>query len=508
MKKEKKHSTKDLTVGTRVFLSNIGMILVPLAVIIIAAPFLSDFIADIFSLSSVTSNTYSAVNQIQWSYTLTELSTALTDSKTDTERKYEFEKITNPLEKIGTLVLVTDENGIFYSSIDNPAQIETAAKKISKSECSENLIYEGENGLVIVSNINSHDNHYKLIAVNDEYSLSNASIAIDRNDISSYLAGKTGSIIMIVFGIFAASILILTFVTSKSITAPIKKLRDAAGEIAEGNFDVSIEYDSKNEIGDAVRSFNDMQQRLYQSIENQQRMERSRKEMIAGVAHDLRTPLTSVKGYLEGIFDGIANTPEKQQKYLHTIYNSTCDMEKMLDELMIISKLDLGNIELEAQETDLKRYLEICAEELRQTAEQSGASFEFDPEKIKENILVYLDVDKFMRVLRNIVSNSIKYKKPTEQCKIVMDTAVFDKSVMIEISDNGIGIDAENIVHIFDTFYRVDPARSRVREGSGLGLSVCKQIVELHGGTIWATSQPGTGTIMHISLPREIGVEQ
>ena len=344
--------------------------------------------------------------------------------------------------------------------------------------------------------------------VNEDYSLTDASIMIDRKDLSSYLAGRTGSIIMIVAGIFAASILILTIITANSIIKPIKKLRDAANEIANGNFDVDIEYDSKNEIGDAVRSFNDMQQRLYQSIENQQQMERSRKEMIAGIAHDFRTPLTSVKGYLEGIFDGIASTPEKQEKYLKTIYSSTLDMEKMLDELMIVSKLDLGHITLEMQKENLASFLDVCAASLKELAIQNGAELETDFSRLQGTEIVNVDPDKFMRVLKNIVSNSIKYKNSGVKCKIKMSAMGFGKSAIIEISDNGIGIDSENIIHIFDTFFRVDPARSKVREGSGLGLSVCKQIVELHSGAIWATSELEKGTAMHISLPCETGADE
>ncbi len=221
--------------------------------------------------------------------------------------------------------------------------------------------------------------------------------------------------------------------------------------------------------------------------------------MIAGIAHDLRTPLTSVKGYLEGLRDGIADTPEKQKRYMDIIYSSTCDTEKMLDELLTISKLELGSVTLNCEKVEISDFISY-ARQIGEELEKKDFDFEII-DKTKSAVTLNLDTDSFSRVINNIISNSIKYRNKDIRGKIKITVFEYKNTILFEISDNGMGVDKESLPRIFDTLYRADKARTNVRNGSGLGLAICKQIVEMHEGLIWAQSELGKGLSIFISLP-------
>ncbi len=319
------------------------------------------------------------------------------------------------------------------------------------------------------------------------------------DNINSIFLGKSAIVIVVIAAVFLLSAVVLSFITSSTIIKPIQKLEDGANEFANGNLDYVIDYDSTNEIGITVDAFNEMAARMKTSLEYQNEIQESRKEMIAGVAHDLRTPLTSVKGYVEGLMDGIADTPEKQERYLQTIYNSTLSMEKLLDELLTVSKLEAGKVSLDLQEIKINDFLEDCYNNMHIAIESRGFKFLFN-NNCSDETTVLLDSDQFQRVIRNILQNSVRYRRADVDGVIELSAHEYSKNVIISISDNGIGVSPENTAKIFDSFYRDDPARTRVSEGSGLGLYVCKQLVELHDGRIWASGKENKGLTIHISL--------
>lgn len=319
------------------------------------------------------------------------------------------------------------------------------------------------------------------------------------SDVANIIFGKIGFVLIGIVTIYIISIIVFSFITSRAITKPIEELAHGVNEIANGNTGYIINYDSNNEIGTTVKAFNEMTAQMLANEEERQRMEQSRKQLINGIAHDLRTPLTSIKGYIEGLRDGIADTPEKQQRYLRTIYTSALDMEKMLDDLLSLSRLETGNIDIITQPVNVVAMMQDYVDEFTFDLEKAGFTCHLKkPES--DSIIVDLDCDRFYRVLVNIISNSIKYAKKNIPGEINIEIKDFDSNVIISIADNGIGIDSENLEHIFDTFFRADVARTRVRDGSGIGLSVCKLIVEKHGGRIWATGVPDEGTTIYISL--------
>lgn len=500
--KTKKRSSHNLSISSRITLSTVFGILVPVVIVAVMSWAFLHSITSYLNISTVTTNSYSMTNQIQWNQTMSSISNELISGDTAKEKYKKVDGFVTPLEKLGVNIYIEKNGTVFYSTVDKQSVI-SVAEKIIPVSLDSNSNYFGENGMVIINHANTDNEHYLVVAVSEDYTVSDISARNGAQNFQSVVFSKTGIVFLIVIIIFILSIIALSFITSKTISKPIRKLAEGADEISNGNLDYVIDYESSNEIGTTVKSFNHMTSRLKQSIEKQNAIEQSRKEMIAGVAHDLRTPLTSVKGYVEGLRDGIANTPEKQEQYLKTIYSSTLSMERLLDELLTISRLELGSISLEPGDTRLSEFLDDCAEEIGAELEKQNFDFEYS-NKCSEGVYVSLDVDRFSRVITNIVSNSVKYAKKDVKGKITLEATEYSKSVIISISDNGIGLDSESLPRIFDTFYRADKARSKTSEGSGIGLSVCKQIVELHGGHIWATGGEGEGLSIHISLDKVI----
>ena len=501
MKKEKKNknrSSKNLKISTRITLSTIFGILIPLVIVSTFSSIFLNTMASYFNVSTVSSNSYSILNQFQWNQTISYISNELISEDNDADKLNKVTGFVSPLEKLGSIIYIECNSKEFYSTSSKNEVIKTANEIVS-IDTNKNINYFSEDGIVIVSHAKKADKNYLFIIANTDYFVPDVTEGVAAQDFASRAFSRTGLIIILIILVFILSIVSLSFITSSTIVKPIKKLSQGANEIAKGNLDYVIDYKSTNEIGVTVESFNDMTKRLKESLEYQNEIEASRKEMIAGVAHDLRTPLTSVKGYVEGLMDGIADTPEKQERYLKTIYSSTKSMEKLLDELLTVSKLDTGNVVLDLQEININDFLLDCANNLRVELEEEGFDFVYN-NNCSETATVLLDSDQFERVIRNIISNSVRYAKKDVKGRIEISAQEYQKNIIISIADNGIGMDAENIPKIFDFFYRADKARTKVNEGSGIGLSVCKQLVELHGGKIWATGSEGEGLTIYISL--------
>ena len=496
----KKRSSKNLKIGTRITISAVVGILVSVIIVAAFSSVFQYFMASYFGFSTVTTNSYSTLNQLQWSQTMVSITSELMSDSSDEQKIKSLEEFVTPLEKLGSVIYIEKDGNAFYATTDKDTVV-SEAQSIVSVNTSDNVNYFGQNGMVIVNHAQADDAFYTVIIANSDYKVNDVSRRFAPQNFSRILFSKTGLMFLVVAGVFIIAIIIISFITSKTISKPLKELSYGANEIAKGNLEYVIDYDSTNEIGVTVSSFNHMAERLRNSLETQNMIEQSRKEMIAGVAHDLRTPLTSVKGYVEGLMDGIANTPEKQQQYLKTIYSSTLNMEKLLDELLTVSRLELGNIELDCKKVNINSFLDDCANELKTELEEHDFDFIYS-NNCDSDFGCMIDTDRFRRVILNIVSNSIKYAKKDEKGRLELSAQTYQKSVIISLSDNGIGLEGENLTKIFESFYRADPARTRTSEGSGIGLSVARQIVELHGGRIWATGKEGKGLTILISLPR------
>lgn len=305
-------------------------------------------------------------------------------------------------------------------------------------------------------------------------------------------------VIMVLALILIFTSMILTAWIYKSIVTPIHHLQVATKKITDGNLDFEMPAGGEDEIGELCTDFEDMRRRLKETAEEKLEAEKQNKELISNISHDLKTPITAVKGYVEGIMDGVADTPEKQEKYIRTIYNKANDMERLINELTFYSKIDTNRIPYRFDRINVNEYFADCVEELSIELEEQNIELAYF-NYVDEDVQVIADAEQIKRVINNIVSNSIKYiDKPKGYINIrVKDVGDF---VQVEIEDNGKGIATKDLPLIFNRFYRTDASRNSSKGGSGIGLSIVKKIIEDHGGKVWATSKENTGTVMYFVL--------
>ena len=284
----------------------------------------------------------------------------------------------------------------------------------------------------------------------------------------------------------------------RSIAVPLVKLKKATKNIKEGNLDFVLEVEGNDEFSQLCQDFEEMRKRLKESTEEKILMDKENKELISNISHDLKTPITAVKGYVEGIMDGVADTPEKMDRYVRSIYNKTNEMDHLINELTFYSKIDTNRIPYTFSKLNVEDYFSDCAEELGLEMETRGIELVY-ANYVEKGVQVIADGEQIRRVIHNIVSNAIKYmEKPRGIIQLrVKDVGDF---IQVEIEDNGKGIAAKDLPYIFDRFYRTDVSRNSSKGGSGIGLSIVKKIMEDHGGKVWATSRLGIGTIMYFVL--------
>ena len=284
----------------------------------------------------------------------------------------------------------------------------------------------------------------------------------------------------------------------RSIAVPLVKLKKATKNIKEGNLDFVLEVEGNDEFSQLCQDFEEMRKRLKESTEEKILMDKENKELISNISHDLKTPITAVKGYVEGFMDGVADTPEKMDRYVRTIYNKTNEMDHLINELTFYSKIDTNRIPYTFSKLNVEDYFSDCAEELGLEMETRGIELVY-ANYVEKGVQVIADGEQIRRVIHNIVSNAIKYmEKPRGIIQLrVKDVGDF---IQVEIEDNGKGIAAKDLPYIFDRFYRTDVSRNSSKGGSGIGLSIVKKIMEDHGGKVWATSRLGIGTIMYFVL--------
>lgn len=385
----------------------------------------------------------------------------------------------------------------------------------------EFIITQGENVLYAPKNINMFDvenciEEVKKQPINTLVKINGISYMAEVSDIK-YRDGTTGNIVLlapagdnidlikqffiVIIITFIISSVIVNIVTSylfsKRIVKPIALLKKATTEISNGNLDCEIIETGDLEIEELCQDFEKMRIQLKDSVRMKIKYDDDRKILVSSISHDLKTPITSIKGYVEGILDGVAGTEEKKNSYLKTIYSKAEQMDGMIDDLLLYSKLDLNQIPFSFEKINIYDYFKDCIYECESELAKYNISIELiNNLKAAEDVM--LDLERMKRVIMNIIDNSRKYmdKVHGSICVMLRETPL---SVIIEIRDNGSGISKKDIDNIFERFYRADSARSGVK-GSGLGLAIAKQIVEGHNGKIWGISHGNEGTSILISL--------
>jgi len=302
-----------------------------------------------------------------------------------------------------------------------------------------------------------------------------------------------------------AIVLILVFTSimltqwiRRGVFLPVNELNTAMQNIAEGNFEYRLSEVGKGEIGELYHNYEEMRLRLKESAEEKVQQEKQNRELISNISHDLKTPITAIKGYVEGIMDGVADTPEKMDKYIRTVYNKANDMDRLINELTIYSGINSNRIPYNFHRINVADYFKDCIEEVGLDLESKNIELNYS-NLVSPDVVVIADPEQMKRVIDNIIGNSVKYMDKSHG---VIDIRILDEidSIRVEIEDNGKGIAAKDLPNIFERFYRTDSSRNSSKGGSGIGLSIVKKIVEDHGGYIWATSKEGEGTCMHFVL--------
>ena len=292
--------------------------------------------------------------------------------------------------------------------------------------------------------------------------------------------------------------IVFTWWIHRGVFGPINQLNIAMKKIKDGNFDYMLSTETKGEIGDLYRNYEDMRLRLKESTEEKRLQEKQNKELISNISHDLKTPITAIKGYMEGIMDGVADTPEKMDKYIKTVYNKANDMDRLINELTLYSGIDNNRIPYNFHRINVADYFGDCVEEVGLDLESKNIELDYS-NLVDPDTVIIADPEQMKKVINNIIGNSVKYM---DKEKGVVDIRILDEidAVRIEIEDNGKGIAAKDLPQIFERFYRTDASRNSSKGGSGIGLSIVKKIIEDHGGYIWATSKEGEGTCIHFVI--------
>ncbi|MBH5317359.1 HAMP domain-containing histidine kinase [Paenibacillus sp. GSMTC-2017] len=405
-----------------------------------------------------------------------------------------LEKYDNQLKMVQANLIVREENEIIYAS---PSLLQTDLSKL--------LPKYDMNNISIRNTMNLGSRFYSYAKFDfyySEYTTDKGSIYVtkERSPFAEIVRKLLPSLIGVFLAILLLTSLLLYRYVTRKIVKPLDELRRSAEHIKDGDLTFQLQSKSKDEVGQLVMSFENMRQKLLESVQLQLHYEDNRKQLLSNISHDLRTPITTIKGYAEGIRDGVTNTKEKLDRYVNAIHVRSTDLERLVDELLYYSKLDMNKEPYSFQEIELHAFLRYSLKEM---------SIELDQNKIQvtwrnetdELAYVMADTEKLKRVIVNLVDNCLKYMTGQPK-KIEIGFSSRSEDCLVWITDNGPGIHPDSLPHIFERFYREEPSRSRDAGGSGLGLAIAKHIIEGHGGQIWAESSHGHGTTIFFVLKK------
>lgn len=295
-------------------------------------------------------------------------------------------------------------------------------------------------------------------------------------------------IVSLIISVFIS--IILVSLLSRRIIKPLKEINEAAKVITSGDFDKKLDIRSKDEIGELATSFNQM----VSALEN---LEKMRRDFIANVSHEIRTPMTSIKGFIDGILDGTI-PPEKQQFYLTIVRDESARLNKMVNDLLDLAKIEAGEMKLSMYYFDINELLRRCIINLEQLIVSKEIQVEADFEQ--DETVVFADRDAIERVVLNLLHNAVKFTPPGGV--ITVSTRELRDMISVSVKDTGAGMEREELVRIWDRFYKSDKSRSFDKSGTGLGLSIVKSIISEHHQDIKVESEPGKGTTFTFTLSR------
>lgn len=475
-----------MTIKRRLFISNNLMLVIPIIISLTIAGIIMSATMNILGINGkVESNEqfYHAVEQVrkhteEWSQT------------------GDIEQIKSDLNTMDTDLF---NKNVFLSVYQNGKQHYTMGNAINNSYIESVLTQKGEHYFEM-----DQTGIYKtdagtctVLVVDTNLQNTNKRFWI-YSDYYQYLINVGILMAAVIIVIILVTNRFLTRIVFKSIITPLDTLVYGVHQIRDGNLSYRIVYGGKDEFAAVCADFNEMAHRLMDMVNARQKDDENRRELIAGISHDLRTPLTSIKTYVEGIELGMASTPQVQKRYLNTIKNKTKDLEHIISQLFMFSKLDIGEFPLQMETQDIGKWLSDFVKGVLDEYGQKG--LEIILVQNIRNTVVHIDAVQLRNVLINIFENSLKYGSQEQGImKVLCQKNSTD--VMITLTDNGPGVPEDALDNLFGIFYRCDKARSNSSQGSGLGLAISAKIIELLGGSITASNAPEGGLAITLTLP-------
>lgn len=386
-----------------------------------------------------------------------------------------------------TAVVLIEKDNILYNS-EGFTMLEIKEMLMNLSVENDYYEYGGNRYRINAENFTTQDgNNYRIITLNQII------------NVGDYYRSLLVFVFITFLIVFVIASLIVQRQNMKNIIIPITNLTKEMEKLRIGELETAITDKGYGEIRELGIAIEQLRLQLKNSIYYQQRVDENRKFLISSISHDLKTPVTSIRGYIDGVLDGVADTDEKKKYYLSKAIEKTNMINTMIEDLLLYSKLDLNQMTFEKEKVDIVKYIESCIEDSSEDFLRENKKIYFD-NKLLTTSFVMIDVEKFKRVIQNIMDNAKRsIETQTGQLKIMLRET--NSSVIIEFKDNGKGISKQDLPHVFERFYRADTARE-VEGSSGLGLAIAKQIVEGLGGRIWAISETGQGASIIISLKK------
>lgn len=467
------------TVKHRIFITNTRMVLVTLTLflfvnMLVINLYESTYKNSINGLSELADNTEQIKNILtDWNLSL---------------KEEDIYNLSTKLNRYGFSICVEIDSEVIYSNTDFPV-------KELINEIGDYLEIDGKVHIYVQDDMTVLTQNYtnekmKVFAIAGEYH----GFWSQKNSLTTIL------ILLLIDGIFCiGALLIISQIFTKRliehITNPLDALSEGAKRMKEGNFSEPVKYKGDIEFEYVCDAFNEMQEHITEANAEKETYEKVRVEMVAGISHDLRTPLTAIRGTLKGIKDGVAKTPELREKYIDTAYRRTIEMDRLLDRLFYFSKLETGNMPMFFEKTEWSEYLKDYIKRYELSIENESIKIKMND--VKKGLFSNVDREQMKRILDNILENSKKYAE-TDKLEITINIFKEQAYVVLEISDNGCGVLEDKIPHIFERFFRGDESRN-IKEGNGLGLYIVKYLVNIMKGSVDAENR--NGLTIRIRLP-------
>lgn len=495
-----------MTIKRKIWISNILMVLIPVfltALVVLACintslgsywRSLESMYQDENGMQSVMGLIYTYQEELWETNWAEHCAPGSTGEVVQSDRMHNLEQ---QLSNMGYHIRVEKNGNELYSNIPEE-DIILAMEAAGESIFTAKTMTLSNEKITIVKNTFVHDPKVlSILALNSEPR---------GEDTASYLQDYILRYILLFAAVFFIGMIlvnvILSWWISRSVLTPLGILSRGTQEIRDGNLDTKLLYEKSDEFGAVCRDFEDMGSYLKESVEQRLEDEKKQKEMIRGISHDLRTPLTSIGGYVDGLLDGIADTPEKRERYLNAIRIRTRDLERLVDSLSQYNRLGSEAMKYRLRDWDFKKFLEQYMKNCREEWKRNRVSV-----AILDGLPPYpvrLDENEMKRVLDNLFTNTVRYREK-ETSSVALRLAKPDGGEWIELAfaDDGPGVPEESLTKLFNTFYRVDGARSQAGKGSGIGLAVVKEIISGHGGTIHAENSGGLVMVIRLPMRKE-----